>query len=143
MQAKYLVAIMDLFSRYIVGWSLSNTMEAEWVVSVLKETVNKHGTPGIINSDQGTQFTSNVYINYVKNLETVKISMDGKGRATDNAYIERFYRTIKYEKIYLEHPETVRALHYVCSRFIQYYNERRDHSSVGAIPPLRAYRRAA
>jgi putative transposase len=97
----------------------------------------------IINLDQGTQFTSDVYINYVKNLETVKISMDGKGRATDNAYIERFFRTIKYDKIYLENPETVSEIHYVCSQFIQYYNERRGHSSIGAIPPLRAYRRAA
>lgn len=139
----YLLAIMDLSSRYIVGWSLSNTMEAEWVVSVLKTAVAKHGKPGIINSDQGSQFTSDEYIDYVKSLETVKISMDGKGRATDNAHIERFFRTIKYEKIYLENPETGSELHDVCTHFIKYYNERRDHSSIGNIPPLKAYSQAA
>jgi putative transposase len=69
--------------------------------------------------------------------------MDGKGRATDNAIVERFFRTIKYEKIYLEHPETGQQLHQVCSQFIQYYNERRDHSSIGDIPPVRMYRAAA
>lgn len=139
----YLVAIMDLYSRYIVGWSLSNTMEAQWVVETLKAAIDRHGKPGIINSDQGSQFTSDEYVEYVKSLETVKISMDGKGRAIDNVFIERFFRTIKYEKIYLEHPETGQELHQVCSQFIDYYNERRDHSSIGDVPPINAYRRAA
>lgn len=139
----YLVAIMDLYSRYLVGWSLSNTMEAEWVVNTLKTAVGRYGKPGIINSDQGSQFTSDEYVDYVKSLETVKISMDGKGRATDNAHIERFFRTIKYEKIYLEHPETGSKLHEVCSQFIQYYNEKRDHSSLGNVPPIERYRKAA
>lgn len=124
----YLLPIMDIYSRCILGWSLSNTMEAEWVVNTLRITVNKYGKPEIINSDQGSQFTSDEYIDFVKSLETVKISMDGKGRATDNAYIERFFRTIKYEKIYLEHPETGSELYHICSHFIHYYNERRDHS---------------
>jgi len=97
----YLVAIMDVYSRYILGWSLSNTMEAEWVVDLLRTTVLQHGKPEIINSDQGSQFTSDEYVNYVKSLETVRISMDGKGRAIDNVYIERFWRTIKYDKLYL------------------------------------------
>lgn len=139
----YLLAIMNLYSRYIVGWSLSNTMEAEWVVDTLKVAIEKHGKPGIINSDQGSQFTSDEYVNYVNGLETVKISMDGKGRATDNAFIERFFRTIKYEKIYLEHPETGNELHQVCSQFIHYYNEKRDHSSIGDVAPIRRYRIAA
>lgn len=139
----YLVAIMDIYSRYIVGWSLSNTMEAEWVVNTLETAISRYGKPGIINSDQGSQFTSDEYIDYVKSLETVKISMDGKGRATDNAYIERFFRTIKYEKIYLEHPETGQELHQVCSQFINYYNEKRDHSSIGDNPPILRYRKAA
>ena len=97
----YLLAIMDVYSRYILGWSLSNTMEAEWVVDLLRTTVLQHGKPEIINSDQGSQFTSDEYVNYVKSLETVKISMDGKGRAIVNVYIERFWRTIKYDKLYL------------------------------------------
>lgn len=139
----YMVAIMDLYSRYIVGWSLSNTMEAQWVVDTLTVAIGKYGKPGIINSDQGSQFTSDEYVDYVKSLKTVKISMDGKGRATDNAFIERFFRTIKYEKIYLEHPETGNELHQVCSQFIHYYNERRDHSSIGYHPPVLKYRKAA
>lgn len=139
----YLLAIMDIYSRCILGWSLSNTMEAEWVVNTMQMTVNKYGKPDIVNSDQGSQFTSDEYIDFVKSLETVKISMDGKGRATDNAYIERFFRTIKYEKIYLEQPETGSELYNICSQFINYYNERRDHSSIGNNPPILVYQRAA
>lgn len=139
----YLLAIMDVYSRFIVGWSLSNTMEAEWVVNTLKASVVEYGKPEIINSDQGSQFTSDEYVNFVKGLETVKISMDGKGRAIDNVYIERFFRTIKYDKIYLERPENGSELQSVCKQFIHYYNERRDHSSIGDVPPNKAYRRAA
>lgn len=139
----YLVAIIDVYSRLIVGRSLSNTMEAGWVVNTLKTAISKYGKPEIINSDQGSQFTSDEYVNYVKSLETVKISMDGKGRAIDNVFIERFFRTIKYEGIYLVYPETGKELHQVCEQFINYYNEKRDHSSIGDVPPVEAYRRAA
>jgi putative transposase len=139
----YLLAIMDVYSRCILGWSLSNTMEAEWVVDTLQRTVRINGKPEIINTDQGSQFTSDEYIDFVKSLETVKISMDGKGRATDNVFIERFFRTIKYEKIYLEQPETGSELYQVCSQFIHYYNEKRDHSSIGNLPPMVVYRYAA
>jgi putative transposase len=102
-----------------------------------------YGKPEIINTDQGSQFTSDEYIAFVKSLEMVKISMDGKGRATDNVFIERFFRTIKYEKIYLEQPETGSELYQVCSQFINYYNEKRDHSSIGNNPPILVYRNAA
>jgi putative transposase len=139
----YLLAIMDIYSRCIVGWSISNTMEAEWVVDTLKEAISRNGKPDIINSDQGSQFTSDEYVDYIKSLETVRISMDGKGRATDNSHIERFFRTIKYEKIYLERPETGTDLHKVCSQFIHYYNEKRDHSSIGDNPPIVVYKRVA
>ena len=139
----YLVAIMDVYSRFIVGWSLSNTMEAEWVVNTLNASIAQYGKPEIINSDQGGQFTSDEYVNFVKSLETVKISMDGKGRAIDNVYIERFFRTIKYDKIYLERPETGNELYTVCKQFINYYNERRDHSAIGDVPPNKVYRKVA
>ncbi len=89
----YLLGIMDVYSRFIVGWSLSNTMESEWVVNTLKTSLAEYGKPEIINSVQGSQFTSDEYVNFVKGLETVKISMDGKERAVDNVYIERFFRT--------------------------------------------------
>ncbi len=137
----YLLAIMDVYSRFIVGWSLSNTMESEWVVNTLSASITQYGKPEIINSDQGSQFTSDEYVNFVKGLETVKISMDGK--AIDNVYIERFFRTIKYDKIYLERPQNGGELQLVCKQFIHYYNERRDHSSIGDVPPKKAYRRAA
>ena len=115
----YLLAVMDVYSRFIVGWSLSNTMEAEWVVNTLGASIAQYGKPEIINSDQGSQFTSEEYVNFIKGLETVQLSMDGKGRAIDNVYIERFFRTIKYDKIYLERPETGNELYAVCKQFIQ------------------------
>jgi putative transposase len=139
----YLFAIMDVYSRCILGWSLSNTMETEWVVDTLKQTINAYGQPEIINTDQGSQFTSDVYIDFVKSFKTIKISMDGKGRATDNVFIERFFRTIKYDKLYLVQPETGNELYQACSQFINYYNEKRDHSSIGNIPPIVVYRKAA
>lgn len=139
----YLLAIMDLHSRYIVGWSLSATMEAAWVVNVLREAVNRYGKPRIINSDQGSQFTSDEYVSYVKSLDYTSISMDGKGRATDNAFIERFFRTIKYEKIYLCEPGNGRELKTICREFIEYYNDRRGHSSIGDLPPATIYIQAA
>ena len=98
----YLLAIIDLKSRYIVGWSLSNTMETSWVNATLEVAFKSYETPEIINTDQGGQFTSSEYIDFIKSKETIQISMDGKGRAIDNVYIERFFRTIKYEKLYLQ-----------------------------------------
>lgn len=139
----YLVAIIDVYSRYIVGWSVSNTMDAGWVVDCLKTAVQRYGKPQIINSDQGRQFTGHEYINHVKSLETVQISMDGKGRATDNAYIERFFRSIKYEKLYLYEPKDGKELFEMCQAYISFYNNRRGHSSIGDVPPTRVYKMAA
>lgn len=139
----YLVAIIDVHSRYIVGWDISNTMEAEWVVKTIKKAVAKHGKPEIINSDQGSQFTSDVYVEYIRSLETVKISMDGKGRATDNAHIERFFRTIKYDRLYLNPSIDGHELFTECEDFINYYNQRRSHSSLGRIAPAKVYKQAA
>lgn len=139
----YLCAIIDVYSRCIVGWSVSNSMEANWVVNTLKEAIRKNGKPEIINSDQGTQFTSDEYTGYVKRLKTVKISMDGKGRATDNAYIERFFRTIKYDKLYRFVPEDGLHLYELCEEFINFYNHKRSHSSIGKVPPMMVYKMAA
>jgi putative transposase len=93
----HLFAIIDIYSKFIVGWSISNTMDASWVVDTLKKVVHQLGAPKYINSDQGAQSTNNEYVDYVKSLPSTEISMDGKGRATDNAHIERFFRTIKYD----------------------------------------------
>lgn len=139
----YLFAIIDAYSRCLVGWSISNTMESAWVVKTLKQTIDEHGKPEIINSDQGTQFTSVEYTNYIKSLETTQISMDGKGRATDNAYIERFFRTIKYDKLYLHVPNDGLELYQHCKEFIHFYNNKRSHSSIGKKPPIELYKTVA
>uniref|UniRef100_UPI001F443E50 IS3 family transposase n=1 Tax=Portibacter marinus TaxID=2898660 RepID=UPI001F443E50 len=119
----YLTAIIDVYSRYIVGWNLSNTMEAEWCTEVLDQAIQTHGAPEILNTDQGTQFTSEFFTEYVANLYNTKLSMDGKGRATDNAFIERFWRTIKYEHIYLNPTNETLQLYRGIEKYIAYYND--------------------
>lgn len=98
----YLVAIIDWYSRYIVGYAVSNTMQSDFIVRAVKEAIRAHGKPKVINSDQGSQFTSNDYINCIKSYEKIKISMDGKGRAKDNARTERLFRSYKWERLYKE-----------------------------------------
>lgn len=139
----YMFAIIDLYSRFIVNWSISNTMDANWVVATIKEAVEKYGKPEIINSDQGSQFTSDEYINYIKSLQDTKISMDGKGRALDNIYIERFWRTIKYEKINLVVPSDGIELFKVCQDYIEYYNGIRPHNSIENQSPIKLYKLSA
>lgn len=139
----FLFAIIDVYSRYVVGWSLSNTMETGWIIQTLRKAVKENGIPEIINSDQGSQFTSREYVEYIKSLKTCQISMDGKGRALDNVYIERFFRTIKYEKLYLLQLEDGQQVMRTCDEFIQYYNCRRDHSSIQNLTPEIVYKSAA
>ena len=88
----YMVAIIDLYSRYVVNWSISNSIDAEWCKQTLEEAIEQHGKPEIINTDQGSQFTSEVFSDYVLN-QGIRLSMDGKGLATDNAFIERLWRS--------------------------------------------------
>jgi putative transposase len=139
----YLVAIIDVHSRFIVGWDVSNTMETNWVVKTLKKAIDEHGQPEIMNSDQGAQFTSDEYIGYLKSLQTVAISMVGKGRAKDNAHIERFFITIKYDRLYLNPSNDGHELFTECQTFIHYYNEKRTHSSIGKVPPIKVFKPAA
>lgn len=139
----YMVGIIDIYSRYLINWSISNTMDAKWVVETVKEAVEKYGKPDIINSDQGSQFTSDEYINYIKSLEHTQISMDGKGRALDNIFIERFWRTIKYEKIHLNPPMDGVDLYNICNDFINYYNYERIHSSLNYKTPNSIYENVA
>ena len=138
----YLLVIMDWHSRAVVGWSLSNTMEASWVVETLNLAIERFGQPEIINSDQGSQFTSGEYVAFLK-ARGIQISMDGKGRAIDNVIVERFFRTIKYDKLYLESLETGADVQRACHEFIQYYNHKRDHSSIGNQPPMVFHKHAA
>ncbi|MEN7550096.1 DDE-type integrase/transposase/recombinase [Rapidithrix thailandica] len=124
----YLMAIIDLYSRYVVHWSVSNSMEAEWCTKVFKEAVERQGAPKILNTDQGSQFTSEVFSKAV--LAHSQLSMDGKGRATDNAFIERLWRTVKYEKVYLEPPTDGVHLYHILHSFFDEYNHKRRHNSI-------------
>ena len=137
----YLTAIIDVYSRFIVGWSLHNTLDASNCTEVLKMAIAKYGYPEIINSDQGRQFTSlkEVCAAYPE----MKISMDGRGRAKDNIWIERFWRTIKYDYIYIQPEEDGENLHQGISRFIDDYNYRRHHKGIDRQIPSKLYLQSA
>ncbi|MBK9698579.1 MAG: IS3 family transposase [Flavobacteriales bacterium] len=142
----YMVAVIDVHTRYLLNWSISNTMEAEWVTGMISEAIAMHGKPEIINSDQGCQFTSEAYTALFRKggvAEGVLISMDGKGRAIDNVFIERFWRTLKHGHLYLAPPMDGIALYQSCARFIERYNNKRKHSSLGYRTPAACYRVAA
>jgi len=130
----YLTAIIDVYSRYIVGWGLFNTLDAENTLGVLKEAITLFGNPEIINSDQGSQFTCSRWVEYLKN-EDIIISMDGKGRASDNAYIERFWRTLKWEYVYLNPAEDGKELQIGIKEYLYYYNNQRTHQSLNHHTP--------
>lgn len=125
----YLVGIIDLYSRYVMNWSVSNSMDSKWCQQTLEETIEMHGKPEIINTDQGSQFTSEVFSSFVIQKE-IKLSMDGKGRATTNAFIERLWRSIKYEKIYLNPPKDGLDLFLMVNEYFNYYNYERRHRSL-------------
>jgi putative transposase len=134
----YLTAVMDVYSRMILSWQISNTMEAAWCKEVVEEAIKNYGSPIIFNTDQGSQFTSNIFINYL--LENhIQISMDGQGRATDNIFIERFWRSVKQEKIYLTAYETGRDLYAGLQEYIRFYNEKRPHQSLENQSPVKFY----
>ena len=134
----YLVAIIDLYSRYVINWSISNSMDAEWVKECLVEAIEKHGKPEIINTDQGSQFTSETFTTFVLKND-IKLSMDGKGRATDNAFIERLWRSVKYEKVYLNPPIDGVHLFEMLDQYFQYYNTQRRHSGINDNRPADKY----
>jgi putative transposase len=138
----YLCAVIDVYSRYVVGWGISNTMTAEWCTEMVKEAIEQHGKPEIINSDQGSQFTSEVYIGLLKK-EEIQISMDGKGRALDNIFIERLWRTVKYEHIYLYVYEDGLSLYKGLQHYFSFYNGERRHQSLADVTPLTVYQKAA
>lgn len=134
----YLVAIIDLFSRYVVNWSLSNTMLASWCKDCFIEAVKKYGKPKIINTDQGSQFTSEVFTQGVLE-QGVQLSMDGKGRATDNAFIESLWKLVKYEHVYIFAHTTSIDLYYGLKGYFELYNSNRRHSSIGDKYPRELY----
>lgn len=125
----YLFAIIDLYSRFIVNWGLSNTMTAEWCTAIIDEGFKKYGKPEIFNTDQGSQFTSEVYVSFMQDAE-VQISMDGKGRAIDNIFIERFWRSIKQECVYLYPSNGGKELYDEVEEYMRFYNFERPHQSL-------------
>lgn len=134
----YLVAIIDLHSRYVLNWSVSNTMDAQWCKETLEEAIAVHGRPEIINTDQGSQFTSEVFTHSVLSND-IKLSMDGRGRAIDNVFIERLWRSVKYESIYLNPPDSGIDLYQQLNRYFEYYNNRRRHQGIDNQVPFKRY----
>ncbi len=133
----YLVAFIDVYSRYVVGWSLSNTLETDFCIDALKSglTIAK---PEIVNSDQGCQFTSEDWIDCLREYD-IKISMTGKGRCKDNIYIERFWRSFKREEFYLHEYDSVKELKKAIHAYIEFYNRRRWHQSLNYKTPADVY----
>jgi len=138
----YLTAIIDLYSRYVVGWDISNSLEATCSFEVLKKAIKTHGTPEIINSDQGSQFTSALWTEYLDKAE-IKVSMDGKGRAIDNIFIERLWRTVKQDHVYLYPAQNGWELYQGLNEFFTEYNTKKTHQGIGRRIPLTVYQQCA
>lgn len=134
----YLTAILDWYSRFIVGWELSNTLDTAPVLNAVKEAMQVHGIPGIINSDQGSQFTSDEYTALLRE-NSIRQSMDGKARWVDNVLIERWFRSLKCEDIYINEYESPRALRIGIREYVDAYNHERPHQSLGGRTPEKIY----
>ena len=134
----YLAAVVDWFSRRVLSWRLSITMEAGFCIEALEEAIARHGRPEIFNTDQGSQFTSHDFTSVL--LEAgIAISMDGKGSWRDNVFVERLWRSIKYEEVYLRAYDTVSEARASIGRYLAFYNGRRPHSSLDRQTPDQAY----
>jgi len=137
----YLMAILDWFSRYVVAWELSTSLDATFCVSALERAL-RHTRPEIMNSDQGTQFTSRAWTETLEGA-CVQVSMDGRGRFYDNIFIERLWRSVKYEDVYLRDYESVLDARTSLERYFRFYNELRLHQALGFRPPREIYVEAA
>jgi len=137
----YLSVIIDWYSRYVVDWQVSNSMEKETQTELLHAAIAQYGKPEILNSDQGSQYTSEHWVSTLKDLG-IQISMDGKGRATDNAIVERFFRTIKQRYIYLNPAKSGLELHQGIDTFMYKYKRKR-HQGIGRVKPIDRYQNAA
>ena len=134
----YLTAIIDWYSRYIVGWALSHTLDRVPVIEAVKESIEKYGVPSILNSDQGSQFTSAEYVNLLEKYQ-IRQSMDGKGRWVDNVIIERWFRSLKCEEIYINEYPSPKSLKKGISEYIVLYNDIRPHDSLQDNTPKYTY----
>ena len=133
----YCVAVIDWYSRYVLAWNISNTQDADFCVSVLNEALRSE-TPRIFNTDQGSQFTSTTFTQRLQD-ENISISMDGRGRALDNVFIERLWRSLKYEDLYLHNYSDVTALRDGMTKYFEFYNHRRYHQALNYQTPAEVY----
>lgn len=134
----YLVAVIDWYSRRVLSWRISNSMDASFCVDCLEDALRVHGKPEVFNSDQGSQFTSNAFTGVLKR-EGIAISMDGRGRALDNIFVERLWRSVKYEDVYLQGYGTMGELTVGLARYFAFYNGERPHQSLGHRTPHEVY----
>jgi putative transposase len=134
----YLAVVLDWFSRRVLSWRVSITMEASFCVETLEEALARHGKPKIFNTDQGSQFTGTAFTEVLLKNE-IKISMDGKGAWRDNVFVERLWRSVKYEEVYLRAYDSVSDARGSIGRYLDLYNRRRPHSSLDGMTPDRAY----
>jgi putative transposase len=135
----YLIAVIDWYSRAVLAWRLSNTMTVEFCLDTLKEALREHGQPEIFNTDQGAQFTCPEFTGVLQRVG-VAISMDGKGRATDNIFVERLWRSLKYEDVYLRNYATLAEAQVGIANWIRFYNDRRPHQALDNRTPIDVYR---
>jgi putative transposase len=135
----YLAAIIDTYSRMVVGWDISNTMEAAWCKEIVQTAISKYGAPDIFNTDQGSQFTSNTFTSYLLENQ-IKVSMDGRGRALDNIFVERLWRSVKQENIYINVYENGQELYAGLSEYFDFYNNERGHQSLDYQTPADVYK---
>ncbi len=134
----YLAAVIDWFSRYVIGWRLSNTLDGSFCLELLEDAL-RAGKPEVFNTDQGVQFTAAAFTGRLESAG-VAVSMDGRGRALDNVFVERLWRSVKYEDIYIRGYETVPELHRGLARYFAFYNHERPHQSLGYRTPSAVYR---
>ena len=138
----YLTAVIDWYSRKVLSWQVSNTLDGSFCVECLERALRKFGTPEIFNTDQGCQYTSDQFTGVLK-LHEIAISMDGRGRALDNIFVERLWRSVKYEDIYLKGYVTVPELILGLTEYFRFYNDERMHQALGDRTPVEVYRTAA
>jgi putative transposase len=134
----YLAIVLDWFSRRVLAWRLSITMEAAFCVETLEDALARHGKPDIFNTDQGSQFTGSAFTGVLTN-NNIAISMDGKGAWRDNVFVERLWRSVKYEEVYLRAYDSVSGARASIGRYLDFYNGRRPHSSLDGMTPDQAY----
>ena len=134
----YLAAVIDWFSRYVIAWRLSNTLDGSFCLEMLEDAL-RGGKPEVFNTDQGVQFTAAAFTGRLESAG-VAVSMDGRGRALDNVFVERLWRSVKYEDIYIQGYDTVPGLHRGLARYFAFYNDERPHQSLGYRTPAAVYR---